>query len=123
MTTVYTVPTNPADPEAAALELIVRVPSDILGHDSPPRDALQDFVSLLDAENCFIGMSWHDARHAATVSIYDTPRRARPARNSSNSSTTTCPPWSRPANPPPPSTCAAQSWRKWPANSAAPPPS
>ena len=66
----YTVPDDPADPEAAALELIVRVPTDVLGHDSP-RDALQDFASLLHAEDCFAGMSWHDARHAATVIICD----------------------------------------------------
>jgi hypothetical protein len=30
MTTAYTVPDNPTDPEAAALELIVRLPADIL---------------------------------------------------------------------------------------------
>ncbi|HXO50620.1 MAG TPA: hypothetical protein VN888_06240 [Mycobacterium sp.] len=30
MTTTYTVPDNPTDPEAAALELIVRLPEDIL---------------------------------------------------------------------------------------------
>ena len=49
----------------------MRVPCDVLGHDSPPREALQDFASLLDAEDCFAGMSWHDARHAATVIIFD----------------------------------------------------
>lgn len=67
----YTVPDDPADPETAALELIVRIPGDMLGHDWPPRDALQDFASLLHAEGCFAGMSWHDARHAATAIIYD----------------------------------------------------
>ena len=45
----YTVPDHPADPEAAALELIVQIPADVLGHNSPPRDALQDFASLLHA--------------------------------------------------------------------------
>ncbi len=69
--TAYTVPDDPADPEAAALELIVHVPGDVLGHDSPPRDALQDFASLLHAESTFHGMSWHDARHAATAIMYD----------------------------------------------------
>ena len=49
----YAVPTNPADPEAAALELIVRVPGELLGHDSPPTDVLQEFALLLDAEGCF----------------------------------------------------------------------
>ncbi len=46
MSSIYIAPDNPADPEAAALELIVRVPTDLLGYDSPPRDALQDFTSL-----------------------------------------------------------------------------
>jgi hypothetical protein len=36
MTTIYTVPDSPADPEAAALELIVRLPADLLGHEHPP---------------------------------------------------------------------------------------
>jgi len=30
---------------------------------------LQDFTLLLDVEGCFAGMSWHDARHAATVML------------------------------------------------------
>ena len=73
MTTAHddTVPDNPADPEAAALELIVRVPTDVLGHDSPPRDVLQDFASLLHVEGCFAGLSWHDARHAATAIVVE----------------------------------------------------
>jgi hypothetical protein len=71
----YTVPDNPADPEAAALDLIVRIPADVLGHDSPPRDALQDFASLLHAEGCFAGMSWHDAKHAATAIVFDASSR------------------------------------------------
>ena len=40
MTTAYTVPGNPADAEAAALELIVQVPGELLGHDSPPTAVL-----------------------------------------------------------------------------------
>lgn len=62
-------------PEAAALELIVRLPIDVLGHDSPPRDALQDFASLLHAEGCFAGMSWHDAKHAAAAIMFDATNR------------------------------------------------
>ncbi len=67
----YTIPESPADPETAALELVVRIPTDVLGKDSPPREALQDFTSLLHPEGCFAGMSWHDVRHAATVMIVD----------------------------------------------------
>jgi hypothetical protein len=71
----YTVPDNPADPEAAALDLIVRIPADVLGHDSPRREVLQEFAALLSAEGVFTGMSWHDARHAATAIVFDATSR------------------------------------------------
>jgi hypothetical protein len=74
-TTPYTVPTDPPDPEAAALELIVRVPVDLVGHDSPSREALQEFAALLSAEGVFAGMSWHDAKHAASVIVFDAINR------------------------------------------------
>lgn len=45
--TTYTVPDNPPDPEAAALELIVRLPADLLGHDWPLREVLQEFTTVL----------------------------------------------------------------------------
>ncbi len=73
--TSYTVPDNPADPETAALELIVRVPAKVLsnpthGSHLPLREALQDLASLLHAEGAFAGMSWHDARHAASAIMF-----------------------------------------------------
>jgi len=71
----YTVPDHPADPEAAALELIVRIPIDVLGHDCPSREALQEFTALLSAEGAFTGMSWHDAKHAATAIVFDATSR------------------------------------------------
>jgi hypothetical protein len=37
----YTVPDNPADPEAAALERIVRMPAEVL-HTEAFRDVLRD---------------------------------------------------------------------------------
>lgn len=61
--------------ETVALELIVRLPPDVLTGDSPPRDALQDFASLLSAEGAFAGMSWHDAKHAATAIVFDAINR------------------------------------------------
>jgi hypothetical protein len=73
--TTYTVPHSPTDPEAAALELIVRMPADVLGHLSPTRETLQEFAALLSAEGAFTGMSWHDARHAATAIIFDATNR------------------------------------------------
>ena len=75
MTDAYTVPDNPRDPEGAALELIVRLPIDLLGHDSPTREALQEFTALLSAESVFAGMSWHDAKHAAAAIIVDATNR------------------------------------------------
>jgi hypothetical protein len=74
-TDTYAVPDHPADPEAAALELIVRIPADVLGHDCPSREALQEFTALLSAEGAFTGMSWHDAKHAATAIIFDATSR------------------------------------------------
>jgi hypothetical protein len=71
----YTTPDHPADPEAAALELIVRLPIDVLGHDSPSREALQEFTALLSAEGAFAGMSWHDAKHAAAAIVFDATSR------------------------------------------------
>ena len=65
-----TVLDNPAKPEAAALELIVRLPEAIMG-DSGVRVILQELAALLDAEAAFTGMSWHDAKHAATAIVVD----------------------------------------------------
>jgi hypothetical protein len=63
------VPDNPADPEAAALELIVRS-TEVL--DDPVVSAgVQEFALLLDVEGAFTGMSWPDARGAATLIAFD----------------------------------------------------
>ena len=56
MTTIDTVPDNPTDPEAAALELIVRVPQAILANRGELAvatritEVLQDYCSVLDAK-------------------------------------------------------------------------
>jgi hypothetical protein len=70
MTTAYTVPDNPADPEAAALELIVRLPQEILNRDDFT-PVLQEFCSMLDAEGCFVGLSWSDAKSIAAAVSFD----------------------------------------------------
>jgi hypothetical protein len=75
MTTIdYTLPDNPADPEAAACELIVRVPQAIAGGRLPADivAVLHDLAELLHAEGCFAGLSWHDARHVAAAVAFDT---------------------------------------------------
>jgi hypothetical protein len=48
MPTTYTVPDNPADVEAAALELIVRLPADIL-HTGALTVVLQEYAGTLHA--------------------------------------------------------------------------
>lgn len=73
--TTYTIPDAPPDTEAAALELIVRLPADLLGHGSPTRKALQDFTALLSAEGAFAGMTWHDAKAAAVAIAFDATNR------------------------------------------------
>jgi hypothetical protein len=55
MTTTYTVPINPADPEAAALDLIVALPATLLDT-SAFTPVLQDFCGLLHAEGAFTGL-------------------------------------------------------------------
>ncbi len=47
-TTTYDVPDNPTDPEAAALELIVRLPEDVL-HTTALRPVLQDWAKAIVA--------------------------------------------------------------------------
>lgn len=79
MTTTYSVPDDAADPEAAALELIVRLPVELLGYDWPSRETLQEFTALLSAEGTFAGMSWHDAKAAAVAIVFDAINRDDPA--------------------------------------------
>lgn len=71
--TAYTVPEDPADPEAAALELVVRMPADLSGArvDGAARAVFQDFAGILSAFGAFTGMTWHDAKHAAVVIVAD----------------------------------------------------
>jgi len=53
----YTVPDNPADPEAAALDLIERGPADIL-HTGAFTEVLQDYCSVPHAYGAFAGLEW-----------------------------------------------------------------
>lgn len=79
--TIYAVPDNPEDPEAAALELIVRVPQAILANRGELTvaaritEVLQDYCSVLDAEGCFAGLSWADAKPIATAICWDACNR------------------------------------------------
>lgn len=77
MTTAYTPPDNPADPEAAALELIVRLPTSIserltaAAFISGLTEVLQDYCGMLQAEGAFAGLSWADAKPVAAAICFD----------------------------------------------------
>ena len=74
MTSTYTVPANPCDPEAAALDLIVQLPAQLL--DTHAFTAvLQDLCGLLHAEGAFAGLSWDDARQVAAAVSFDVAQR------------------------------------------------
>lgn len=78
MTATYTPPDNPADPETAALEMIVRMP-EVVGKTEPSLTALlQEFTMALDVSGAFAGLTWHDAKHAATAMVADLIQRDDP---------------------------------------------
>ena len=66
----YTVPDNPADPEAAALDLIERLPADIL-HTGAFTEVLQDYCSVPHADGAFAGLEWADTRQIAAAVSWD----------------------------------------------------
>src|SRR5258708_5887636 len=75
--TTYIVPDSPADPAAAALELLVRFPETVL-HTDAFRPALQDYAGALDAEDAedaFAGLSWSDAKNIAAAVAFDLTQR------------------------------------------------
>ena len=74
---VYTVPDSPADPEAAALELIVRLPVEVLHPQFPDMltEVLQDYCGVLHAEGAFAGLSWADAKAIAAAVSFDAVTR------------------------------------------------
>jgi hypothetical protein len=70
MPATSTVPDSPADVEAAALELIVRLPADIL-HTTAFTTVLQDYCGALRAEGTFVGLAWADAKAIAAAVSFD----------------------------------------------------
>jgi hypothetical protein len=73
----YIVPDNPADPEAAALDLIVCMPSSISERlaaevaEAGLTEILQDYCGALDAEGAFAGLAWADAKPIAAAICFD----------------------------------------------------
>jgi hypothetical protein len=70
----YTVPDTPADPEAAALDLILRLPGQIM-HTDAVTEVLQDYCGALHAEGAFAGLSWGDAKAVAAAVSFDVTTR------------------------------------------------
>ena len=68
--TRYAVPSNPADPETAALDLIVQLPTNVL-HSNAFREVLQDYCGVLQAEGAFAGLSRDDAKQIAAAVSFD----------------------------------------------------
>jgi hypothetical protein len=66
---MYEVPDSPADPEAAALELIVRMPGEVLHTPAHMRDVLQEFCGMLQLEGCFAGAKFENGK------LVEAPRR------------------------------------------------
>jgi hypothetical protein len=62
--------TEPADPEAAALDLIVTAAEEATGS-TAFREVLQDYVGLLDTQGVLASLTWTDARQVAAAISYD----------------------------------------------------
>jgi len=73
--TAYTVPDTPTDPEAAALELIVRTPEVCMDAPAGVCEILQEFCGVLQLEGCFTGLSWADAKQIAAAVAFDAVTR------------------------------------------------
>jgi hypothetical protein len=68
MTTAISTP--PADPESAALELLVQAAEAAIGS-TAFRAVLQDVADLLHAEGALTGLAWVDARLVAAAVSFD----------------------------------------------------
>lgn len=76
----YTPPADPADAEAAALELIVEAAEAATG--SPAfRGVLQELAAALQAEGVLAGLTWPDAKLVAAAISFDAVNSPRPARS------------------------------------------
>lgn len=80
MTTTYTPPIHPADPEAAALDLIVEAAEAATGS-TAFRAVLQDVAGLLQVEGALTGLTWPDARLVAAAIAFDVVMSPSPARS------------------------------------------
>lgn len=75
-----TINTPPADPEVAALDLIVQAAEAATGS-TAFRAVLQDLAGALHAEGALAGLAWGDARLVAAAISYDACMVDDPARS------------------------------------------
>lgn len=68
---IVEVPDNPADPETAALNLIVELPTEFTPSNGAFREVLQDYCGLLQAEGAFADLTWPDAKQVAAAVSFD----------------------------------------------------
>ena len=78
MTTTQIHPPVPADPEAAALDLIVAAAEEVTGG-TVFRQPLRFFCSLPADEGVLGGLTWHDARLVAAAISFDACTENNPA--------------------------------------------
>jgi len=72
--------TSPADPEAAALDLLVQAAETATGS-TAFRPVLQDLAGLLHAESALAGLGWPDARVVAGTVSFDACTADDPVRS------------------------------------------
>ncbi len=66
-TSVYEVPDNPADVEAAALDLLAHMPGEVFNAPDAMTAVLQEFCGMLQLEGRFAGLTWDDAKNVAAA--------------------------------------------------------
>jgi hypothetical protein len=76
--TSYVAPSDPADPEIAALELIVRLGAEITRTESFTA-LLRDYSSALHLEGALAGLAWCDAKNVAAAIVLDITQCDDPA--------------------------------------------
>jgi hypothetical protein len=74
-----TMNTQPADPESAALDLLVDAAETVTGG-AAFRPVLQDLAGVLLVEGVLTGLAWADAQLAAAAISYETCTATDPAR-------------------------------------------
>lgn len=68
-------PAHTDDPEAAALELITRLPAEAMRSDTRTTLVLQSYAAVLRRDRCFVGLVMDDAKYVAIAICADITQR------------------------------------------------